>query len=129
MMTIRVPLRNRIFILEDSPERLCWFHDKLQSRVVGEAKTPERAIELLRYLDPNSLDLIFLDHDLGGPFKAPYATEVAEYLAGALKRDWSGLIVIHSHNQPGAQRMARILYHWKPYVQPFGYFDIIAGGT
>lgn len=126
LITVNMPLHSRAILVEDSPERVKWFRDKLGSRLLGVEKQPEHAIRLLRTLDPNSLDVIFLDHDLGGDFNVPpYTVDVAKYLTTTLSKTWPGFIVIHSHNPGGAQNLAAILHEYDVHVWPFGTFNLV----
>lgn len=105
-MTFTVPSHWRVFVLDDTEDRLRWFRERIpQMRF---AKTSQAALEIL---STEHFDLIFLDHDLsfmdaGFPERQfGNGKEVARYLAYS---KFAGRIVIHSHADQ-AQAMAKIL--------------------
>jgi CheY-like chemotaxis protein len=105
-MTFQVPAHWRVFVLDDTQERLDWFRERLpQMRF---AKTAAQAIEILA---AEQFDLVFLDHDLsfmdaGFPDRNfGNGKEVARFLA---IRKFAGKIVIHSHADAAAT-MQKIL--------------------
>ncbi len=118
---ISIPEDAKVFIVEDDPARTDWFYSRLGDRIVGVYKDPKTAIEILQCMDFSTITAFFLDHDLGGPYSPPYATDIAEYMvsrdAGVGSRT-----VIHSMNEPGARNLQRIL-PGSVYF-PFGFFDI-----
>lgn len=103
---ITVPQNARVFVLDDTEDRLSWFRSKLPN--MHYAKTAQQAIEILGSED---FDFVFLDHDLhwldaGYPDRQHgNGKEVARFLA--IKK-FSGKVVIHSHAD-AAQVMHRIL--------------------
>lgn len=124
--------KDRIFIVEDNCERILWFQRQLGDRIVGiSARGPMQAIELLEMFDPNTLDLIFLDHDLGifhedtisGRPVEETAYPVAQWLAYNAGPKIGLRVIIHSYNESGAKRMQQML-PGSVYL-PFGSFKIV----
>jgi|SRR5579864_2407776 len=148
--TVYVPMRGLCFIVEDDPIRRDWFCEKLgTSRIYGFFDKPEEAIaHLTTLVERNNIDCIcsnyhdhngacrhhnrervnlknmyafFLDHDLGGPYQPPYATDIAKFMVDMDPK--IGLrTVIHSANEPGARNLQAILPGAVYF--PFGFFDI-----
>ena len=121
-MVFTVPAHWRVFVLDDTAQRLEWFRDRLDGLAVyREASTADRALELL---STERFDLVFLDHDLswmdaGFPDRQHgNGKEVARYLA---RTKFSGRVVIHSRSEQAAM-MAKILP--EATVAPFGEFDV-----
>lgn len=109
-MVFHVPAHWRVFVLDDTQDRLFWFRKQLSGvACLREAKTANRAIELL---STETFDLVFLDHDLswedaGFPDRQHgNGKEVARYLA---RTGFSGRIVIHSKNEDGVRAMKKAL--------------------
>lgn len=109
-MLFHVPAHWRIFVLDDTQDRLFWFRKQLAGvHHLREAKTAERAIEIL---SAEPFDLVFLDHDLswedaGFPERQHgNGKEVARYLA---RTNFAGRIVIHSKNEDGVRAMKKLL--------------------
>lgn len=106
-MTFHVQTDARVFVLDDTEERLEWFRKHLPG--VRTAKTAKAALEIL---SAESFDLVFLDHDLsfmdaGFPDRQfDNGKEVARFLA--IKK-FSGKVVIHSKNDVGAEAMLKAL--------------------
>lgn len=121
MNTIYVPKYARVFIVEDDMNRIEWFRKKLGSRIYGVHWRPETAIGAFAHMSPEIFDLIFLDHDLGGPYAPPYTTAVAEYLYN-FDPDIGPRVMIHSLNPVGAKNLQAILPG--SVLMPFGTFDI-----
>lgn len=119
---IRVAPEKRVFLVEDDPERIAWFKRKLLTTLEFQTDDPIMAcIELdIQEAQNNQYDLFFLDHDLGGPMRPPYATEVAKKIR-ELNIDASK-VVIHSWNPVGALNLQRILPGSSRH--PFGSFNI-----
>lgn len=120
-VTIKIPRRARVFLLEDSEERIKWFRERVQNLTI--ANTAEQAITILSLSPP--FDYIFLDHDLGvldtqGHCAQGDGMQVAKHIAGSgfLGRN----VVVHSWNAGAAQRMACVLEGCV--VIPFGQFEI-----
>lgn len=107
-MTFHVPAHWRVFVLDDTEDRLRWFRKHLPGVELRWAKTAKLAIEIL---STEPFDLVFLDHDLsfmdaGFPERQfGNGKEVARFLA--IKK-FRGRVVIHSHAD-AARLMAKIL--------------------
>jgi CheY-like chemotaxis protein len=56
---IRIAETAKVFVLEDPPERIAWFRQRIPQAVV--ASNAEQALALL---DDQTFDVCFLDHDL-----------------------------------------------------------------
>ncbi len=118
-MTFHIPSHWRVFVLDDTDERLVWFKAKVPS-----ARCAKTCDEALQILSSERFDLVFLDHDLswmdaGFPNRQHgNGKEVARYLA---RTNFQGRIVIHSRSDQ-AKTMAKILP--QAAVAPFGDFDI-----
>lgn len=109
-MVFNVPAHWRVFVLDDTQERLFWFRSQLRGvACLREAKTAERALEILA---GESFDLVFLDHDLSWLDAADSTRlhgngkEVARFLA---RTGFAGRVVIHSKNEDGVALMRKIL--------------------
>ena len=99
-----------IVILEDDPNRIRVFKRNLLGNLVFVTKEPRDAISRLR---TGNVDVLFLDHDLGGtgqPERSGDDTgyEVARWLERNPKFQ-PKTIVIHSLNPVGQQNMKRAL--------------------
>lgn len=110
MMTFRVPENSRVFVLDDTQDRLYWFRERLRGvATLRDAKTAKRAIEIL---SSQEFDLVFLDHDLsfmdaGFPDRQfDNGKEVARFLAIT---KFAGKVVIHSKNDDGVAAMKKVL--------------------
>lgn len=109
-MVFHVPAHWRVFVLDDTQDRLFWFRKRLQGVAqLREAKTADRAIEIL---SAETFDLVFLDHDLswedaGFPDRQHgNGKEIARFLA---RTGFAGRVVIHSKNEEGVAAMKKIL--------------------
>jgi hypothetical protein len=124
-MTFHVPSGWRVFVLDDTEDRLKWFRARLPQ--MREAKTAKAALEIL---SAEKFDLVFLDHDLsfmdaGSPDRQFYnGKEVARYLA---RTQFSGRVVIHSKNEDGVKAMAKLLP--AATIARFDEFDIITAAS
>lgn len=111
----------RVFVLDDTEERLHWFRERLPR--MREAKTAKEAIEILA---AEKFDLIFLDHDLswmdaGFPDRQfDNGKEVARYLAWT---SFPGRVVIHSKHEDGVAAMKKLLP--QATVARFDEFEIV----
>jgi CheY-like chemotaxis protein len=120
-MVFHVPAHWRVFVLDDTEDRLGWFRERLPG--MRFAKTAAAALEIL---SAESFDLVFLDHDLsfmdaGFPDRQHgNGKEVARYLA---RTGFQGRVVIHSKNEKGVEAMATILP--AATVARFGEFEIV----
>jgi len=121
-MTLTVPSHWRVFVLDDTEDRLRWFRERVPQ--MREAKTAEAAVEILA---AEEFDLVFLDHDLswmdaGFPERQHgNGKEVARYLA---RTNFKGRIVIHSKNDIGVAAMKKLLPTAS--VARFDEFEIVA---
>jgi DNA-binding NarL/FixJ family response regulator len=127
-MIFTVPSHWRVFVLDDTEDRLRWFRERLQpAACVREAKTAQHAIEIL---SAEAFDLVFLDHDLswadaGFPDKQfGNGKEVARYLAIA---KFAGRVVIHSKNEAGVAAMKKVLP--QATIARFDDFDIVIASS
>jgi CheY-like chemotaxis protein len=118
-MTIQIPSDWRVFVLDDTEDRISWFRSKLHN--VRFAKPCDEALEILSL---EKFDIVFLDHDLswmdaGFPHRLHgNGKEVARYLA---RTRFPGQIVVHSRSEQ-AEAMAKILP--QALIARFGEFDI-----
>jgi len=99
----------RILIVEDDPLRCAWFEQKFAGRRMDVTCDVAEAMEWLAARD---YDVILLDHDLADehyfsdePDDERTGYAVAVWLANHPDRHRDALIVIHSLNYAGAQRM------------------------
>jgi CheY-like chemotaxis protein len=105
-MTFHIPAGYKVFVLDDTEDRIRWFRERLPE--MKWAKTAQEAIEILA---AETFDMVFLDHDLhwmdaGYPERQfGNGKEVARFLA---IRKFAGKIVIHSHAD-AAEVMQKIL--------------------
>lgn len=119
-MVFHVPSHWRVFVLDDTEDRLCWFRKRMPQ--MRSAKTAKAAIEILA---SEEFDMVFLDHDLsfldaGFPERMhDNGKEVARFLA---IRKFAGKIVIHSKNEDGVRVMAKTLP--QATIARFDSFDI-----
>ncbi len=121
-MTFHIPDAWRVFVLDDTEDRLRWFRKFVPN--VTTAKTAKEAIQIL---SSEKFDLVFLDHDLsfmdaGFPDRQfDNGKEVARWLAIT---KFAGKVVIHSKNDTGAAAMMKALPHATR--ARFDEFEIIA---
>jgi CheY-like chemotaxis protein len=111
----------KVLVLEDMPERIAWFKERLPQAVY--ATTADAAIEALK---SREFRAVFLDHDLhwmhaNNTIVKGTGKEVALYLK---KTSFPGVIVIHSKHDEAADVMHRILPHAK--LARFGEFEIVS---
>jgi serine/threonine protein phosphatase PrpC len=118
--TIRIPEAAKVFVLEDSPERIKWFRHRIPQAII--ASNAEQALALL---DEQTFDVCFLDHDLSFsdvafPDMRPGSGQrVAHHLA---QTRFSGIVIIHSVHEAGARAMKNLL--GRAHALPFGTFEI-----
>ena len=118
---IQVPQNARVFVLDDTEDRLTWFRSRMPNMRC--AKTAEKAIEVL---SSEQFDFVFLDHDLsfmdaGFPHRQfGNGKEVARFLA--IKK-FAGKVVIHSKNDVGVAAMSKVLPTAE--IARYGDFDIV----
>lgn len=106
MTTFNVPSDWPVLVLEDTPERIDWFKQRLPHAVY--ASTAEAAIAALK---SQQFRAIFLDHDLhwmhaDNSIVKGTGKEVAMYLK---QISFPGIVVIHSKHDAAADVMGRIL--------------------
>ncbi len=122
---MRIAETAKVFVLEDSPERIAWFRQRIPQAVL--ASNAEQALALL---DDQTFDVCFLDHDLNfsdatfADARPGSGQRVAHYLA---KEHFSGIVVIHSVNEAGARAMKSHLP--QSHVMPFGTFELENGAS
>jgi CheY-like chemotaxis protein len=122
MTTFNVQSDWPVLVLEDTPERVTWFKERLPQAVY--VTTADAAIEALK---SQEFRAVFLDHDLHWMHAADNAIvkgtgkEVAMHLK---KVSFPGVIVIHSKNEDAADVMCRILPHAKR--ARFDEFEIVS---
>lgn len=107
------PPAERILIVEDDEVRCAWFHQKFSSQQRDVTCDVNQAI---RWLSEREYVAILLDHDLldehyfsDEPDDERTGYAVAAWLAAHPDRHRDVLILIHSLNYRGAQRMLDIL--------------------
>jgi len=100
----------KIFLLEDSVERLRRFRNVFNIHTITHSASAEEAISLLQI---EKFDLICLDHDLTEHDTNWIATgngfEVAEYLGNNETPNNDTLIVVHTMNPLAGDRMMEAL--------------------
>jgi CheY-like chemotaxis protein len=103
----------RVLLVEDDPARCAWFEQKLTGRAMDVTCDAGQAIE---WLAAREYTVILLDHDLAEEhyFSDEHDDErtgyaVAAWLAAHSDRQRDALIVIHSLNYAGADRMLQAL--------------------
>lgn len=129
MNTIKLTGQGKYLVIEDSARRISWFRSKLPIANTVYATTPEAAVEAVSVavLD---YDVVFLDHDAVNIFWNEEDKDEAKstfiYAARKLAmRGFSGTVIIHSFNEPGARRMDSLLWHTADtHIWKFGMFDI-----
>lgn len=113
-----------VLVLEDMPERIAWFKQRLPHAVY--CVTADAAIEALK---AQEFRAVFLDHDLhwmhaDNSIVKGTGKEVALYLK---ESRFPGVIVIHSKHDNAADVMRKILPHAKR--ARFDEFDIVVGAN
>lgn len=99
----------RILIVEDDETRCAWFNEKFAGR---ELDVTCDVAQAFRWLAERDYEVILLDHDLvdehyfsDEPDDERTGYAVASWLASHADRHRQAVIVIHSLNYRGAQRM------------------------
>ena len=109
------------FILEDDPRRIKHFISQF-----GDIVHTDDIVEAKEILVKTKFDLIFLDHDLGGPFqrgKNGDGIDIAYFLAGkSLQLD--AVIIIHSLNDVGSSNMLQALSYTHNNVHRIDYLAL-----
>jgi CheY-like chemotaxis protein len=111
-----------VLVLEDTPERIQWFRERLPQAVY--CATADAAIEALK---SQTFRVIFLDNDLhwmhaDNTITKGTGKEVAMHIA---KAEYPGIVVIHSRHDDAVEVMRRILPGAR--VARFGEFEIQQG--
>jgi CheY-like chemotaxis protein len=126
-LRVRVPEGTRVLVLDDDPKRLDWFRGSV-GEATGHAPTCCTTVdEMIRDLEGDEFDLVFLDHDLCwqdaaySERKHGNGKEAARYLAWM---GFKGMVIIHSVNEDGAEAMKTYLPQAR--VAPFGTFELEA---
>lgn len=103
----------RVFVLEDDPDRIRWFAERLMAHTWDCIQTCHR-----EYAFKPPYDLILLDHNLGGRQMDNSHEDNGLALLGLIKdRIGETPVVIHSYNGPAADRMQR---EWpSAHIAPF----------
>lgn len=119
----------RILILEDDPLRVAWFRQKFSDY---EHDVTCDVLQAIEWLQANEYTLILLDHDLIDEHYYTYDTEdsrtghaVAAWLAQNESCQREAMIIIHSLNYIGAERMLQTLQESKRDAEhiPFPYLQ------
>ncbi len=104
----------RILIVEDDPERCAWFEQRFAGRHIVDITCD--VSEAAQWLAARDYRVILLDHDLteehyfsDEPDDERTGYAVAAWLAAHPDRQRDAVIVIHSLNYLGAQRMIDVL--------------------
>ena len=104
----------RVLIVEDDAMRCSWFEQKFVSHILDLTCDVNQAAE---WLENREYVLILLDHDLTDehyfsdePDDERTGYAVAAWLASHPDRQINALILIHSLNYLGAQRMLELLH-------------------
>ena len=116
----------KIFILEDSIVRQNWFIDNFNSHALT---IIDNAIDAIKLLEMVFYDIIFLDHDLSDKHYEAVISgnniefddtgySVAKIIPNTINKN--SIIIIHTHNPIGAERMKNILP--MAMTRPFGTF-------
>jgi CheY-like chemotaxis protein len=108
------PLAERILIVEDDEMRCAWFHQKFSAHRRDVTCDVNQAIQ---WLSERDYAAILLDHDLRDehyfsdePDDERTGYAVAAWLAAHPEHHRDALILIHSLNYVGAQRMLDLLH-------------------
>jgi hypothetical protein len=127
---VQIPRDARVFVLEDSMERITWFANRFGERPGFDlARDADAGLALIAAADP-PYDFVFLDHDLeinhyrnmaGYNEHRDTGYRVAHSMA---ERGYLGdNVLIHSWNPQGAANMAAC-FERSVFVIPFGRFEI-----
>jgi len=127
VLRVKVPEAARVLVLDDDPKRLEWFRESVRE-ATGHVPTCCTTVEeLIRELESDEFDAVFLDHDLCwqdaaySERKHGNGKEAARYLAWM---GFKGMVIIHSVNEDGAKAMKNCLPQAR--VAPFGTFELEA---
>ncbi|MDT7808341.1 MAG: Cyclic-phosphate processing Receiver domain [Acidobacteriota bacterium] len=104
---------SRVLIVEDDESRCAWFRERLQGRQLDVTCDVRMAV---RWLKERDYRAVLLDHDLTDehyfsdePDDERTGYAVARWLADNPTAQRDALIVIHSLNYKGSQRMVEVL--------------------
>lgn len=124
----------KVFVLEDDPERIKWFRHA--TRYANKVDIASEVNAAIKYLEEEDYDLIFLDHDLEPVhYKAYMEGYTAETMGtGYDLAQWmvandaqrQALVLIHTLNPTGGDRMQAALAKWKPIRCPFTVLRMLA---
>lgn len=112
----------RVLFLDDDETRIERAKKSLSSWDLSIARTVDEAIELLK---GERFGTVRLDHDLGGTQMSPSdeksGAEVARFIVSMPIGDRPPLVILHSFNPTGSQRMLDILFRNVQHVkrEPF----------
>jgi CheY-like chemotaxis protein len=118
MKTFTIRCHDRVLVVEDNPERIVWFREKLLRATL--VRHPLLAIDALR---ARPFDVVFIDADLPCPQNFT-GVDVAKFL---VRSRFRGRVLLHSYNQRAVREMKRIVRDavaWE-----FGDFEILNGGA
>ena len=92
----------KVFVLDDSDERLAWFEEKMKDyNLTTCSSVPEAKAKW----GTGDFDVLFLDHDLGNE---ETGVDFCEFVAESTSRE-KYRVVVHSHNPGGAENMTAAL--------------------
>jgi CheY-like chemotaxis protein len=112
--TFTIRCHDRVLVVEDNPERILWFREKLPRATL--VRHPLLAIDALR---ARPFDVVMLDADLPCPQNLT-GVDVAKCL---VRSRFRGRVLIHSYNQRAVREMKRLLKDAMAYE--FGDFEIM----
>lgn len=122
----------RVLIIEDNQQRennegrIGWFTQRIPHAQITLAKTAKAAANAV--FDGVPYDIVFLDYDTGlvmwyaGMPDDDTFMDAARQIA---EHKYNGVVIIHSMNPAGAQRMGKLLSPiCETRIMPFGSFDL-----
>jgi hypothetical protein len=115
-----------VFILDDDNSRIRIIRRKFGTAQLLAANDPVAGERILRKHD--NLDIIFLDHDLGGPYtRGPLGDGID--LAKVMKKDGlhkNSFVIVHSLNRQGAQKIKECLSKTHKNVKVLPFYELSA---
>jgi hypothetical protein len=116
----------KIIFLDDDLTRWAKFQSKVPNAL--HVETAAACVQLIK--DTNTIDWLFLDHDLGGEayvksYREDCGMEVVRYLCAENRKQTIHNIVVHSHNAPAAQEMFLKLEDAGYNVRLFPFYNLI----